>query len=253
MPKKSPTLRDSTAYRELQTSYAHPQACINRAAAYKGLPYARRSASDDYLLGEIFSVMSVVERKSPDYVPSGLSKDEVELALDSLVTPEVAVKLIKLYQKGVLSTGGKKPGRVQQWLVDYAATPMEVIMEKSRELWHSEHAAMDTAKAAAAVVAAERSASLQNLAAFNERQFTYSLLNDLFFENVGKGAGELIIGGISVKKHLSRYASNSGKNHDFQVSFSWTTPDGTPELITKESVYRGNRHNDAGRNWGLPE
>lgn len=86
-----------------------------------------------------------------------------------------------------------------------------------------------------------------------ESEFTYHLLNQIFFKHDVSANGSMVVGGIKVEKAVNRYSSNSGKTQDWDVSFSWKGSDGQHVRVTKESIYRNNRHNDAERNWGLPE
>lgn len=85
-----------------------------------------------------------------------------------------------------------------------------------------------------------------------EEEFTYSYLNSIFWHHGLKGDASLNIGNITVTKSCSRFKSNSGKSHDYQVTFSWISPNGGPRSVSSDSAFKGNRRNDAGRDWGLP-
>lgn len=89
--------------------------------------------------------------------------------------------------------------------------------------------------------------------AVKESEFTYHLLNQIFFKHDAPSNGSMVVGGIKVEKSVNRFSSNSGKTQDWEVSFSWKGSDGQYVRVTKESIYRNNRRNDAERNWGLPE
>lgn len=231
----------------------HADACIDRAKAYSGLPYARKQTSDDYLKNELFNHSFPVKKRAPGYVNSGLSRAELELALESPVTPAGASKLIELYRAGHLYTSGKKPGRVQPWLVDYAKSSQQDMLEKSRQLWARDFAAADLVEEERMQQAKEAQARLQNLEGFSETDFTYTLLDQIFWANQGKGDGELIIGGIKVTKTVITYSSNSGKSRSSEVEFRWVNSAGESQTLLKKSAYSNNRRNDASRNWGIPE
>lgn len=81
---------------------------------------------------------------------------------------------------------------------------------------------------------------------------TWRRLNHLFHE-AGIKNGSLNVDGFTVTKHLRRYTSNSGKSWDWEVTFTWINERDETEVVTKPSQYKGNRRNDADRNWGLPE
>lgn len=87
----------------------------------------------------------------------------------------------------------------------------------------------------------------------SEAEFTFQLLSDIFWKHLGKGVGQLTVGGIPVTKSLDPRRSNSGKNIDFGVRFSWIASDGQERNLEKPSRYAANRRNDADRNWGLPD
>lgn len=89
----------------------------------------------------------------------------------------------------------------------------------------------------------------------NPENFTYSLLNDVFIKHVGLKGGcySMGIGGVEVTKNVNMYTSNSGKNRDSEVTFTWIGPDGKKQQIEKPSYYSQNRRNDPDRNWGLHE
>lgn len=230
----------------------HGDACIDRAKAYSGLPYARKRTSDSYLDNELFNHRFPVKHAA-GYVSSGLSRADLELALESPVTPAGAAKLIELYRADHLYTSGKKPGRVQQWLVDYAASSQQEMLEKSRQLWARDFEAADLKAAKQSLQAQEHQARLRDLAGFSESDFTYTLLDQIFWANQGKGDGELVIGGIKVTKTVTTYSSNSGKSRSSEVEFRWTNAAGVSQTLLKESTYSKNRRNDSARNWGLPE
>lgn len=86
-----------------------------------------------------------------------------------------------------------------------------------------------------------------------EADFSYSTLNQVFWNRGAKGSTSAVVGGINVIKTVTKYTSNSGKHTDYQVVFSWIGTDGKESKVSKESVYSKNRRNDEKRNWGLPE
>lgn len=100
----------------------------------------------------------------------------------------------------------------------------------------------------------EREERINNPETLSVKDFTYSLLNDIFFVHLGKCTGqqEMNIGGIPVTKTVLPHRSNSGKSRDFEVTFYFTDECGERQTISKSSQYAGNRRNDADRNHGLP-
>ncbi|MBU1042011.1 MAG: hypothetical protein KKF77_13015 [Proteobacteria bacterium] len=88
-----------------------------------------------------------------------------------------------------------------------------------------------------------------------DHEFTPSLLNTIMYRNGKIGSHtEMVIGGVTVTKDVSAFASNSGKSRSNTVILSWTDNSGKQhkEILTQSS-YASNRRNDAERNWGLPE
>lgn len=95
--------------------------------------------------------------------------------------------------------------------------------------------------------------SIDDLSKLEPREFTYTLLNNIFWKHRGKGEGSLTIGAAVVHKELAVYHSNSGKKHDFSVTYWYVTPEGERVEFSKESRFSSNRRSDPERNWGLPE
>lgn len=94
-----------------------------------------------------------------------------------------------------------------------------------------------------------------NPAKIKETDFSYSLLDDVFFREFGafQGHKTMILDGIEVNKSVFVYQSNSGKTRDSEVIISWTDSKGEGHKVCKPSLYSENRRNDPDRNWGLPE
>jgi hypothetical protein len=105
---------------------------------------------------------------------------------------------------------------------------------------------------ARALVRLYKAGALANPETIVEAEFTWSLLNAVFFRH-GKDTREMVVGGRPVSKHLHPFRSNSGKSTDFNVTFTWKSTDGTARQLEKQSLYESNRRNDEDRNWGLPE
>lgn len=62
----------------------------------------------------------------------------------------------------------------------------------------------------------------------------------------------MVIGGVEVSKTVRVRTSNFGKSRDSEVTFTYVDSDGETVVLEKESMYSGNRRNDANRNHGLP-
>lgn len=175
-----------------------------------------------------------------------VAADSVGQLMNKRLTPSAVAVLIGLYRYGKVPMSVKAPIEVPQDIVTFSQADEEELLRKSVEL--RTRADQDRQKRAE-----ERNARFSKLGAISEADFTYSLLNDLFFFHLGGGGGSLRVGGILVTKHLSRYASNSRKTHDWDVAFTWVGRDGQPKEIRQESQFKNNRSNDEKRNWGLPE
>lgn len=157
------------------------------------------------------------------------------------VSPHGAATLIRLYRAGVLPLKWTKPREVPAEVLSYADS-QEALEQKASEREERRRAE-----------AAAYKAKLTDLASVSEGEFSYRLLDDIFWFHIGKGEGTLTIGGLSVDKLLTAYWSNSGKSRDFDVTFTWTSPTQGRQTISKESQFANNRRNDEARNWGLPE
>ena len=152
------------------------------------------------------------------------------------VSPKGAQLLVELYEAGVLLMKTKRTGQVP---------------DSVREYINSE-SAMQEAQSARIEVQAAYAHSIAHPETVKEQDFSYALLNAISWKLHGSGDCEFEVGGLRVHKSLMRFASNSGKSSDFQVRFSWNSPDGTPRELTKSSAFEGNRRNDEARDYGLP-
>lgn len=160
-------------------------------------------------------------------------------------SPVGAKTLVRLYQAGGLFSGSDKNAKVEavdDELIAYAESEAALI---------NKTLAKEEAERKAKQDWAERINSPENVSI---KDFTYSLLNDIFFAHLGKcdEVQEMTIGGISVTKTVLGHRSNSGKSYDFEVTFEFTDEGGTRQTISKSSQYAENRRNDERRNYGLP-
>ena len=160
-------------------------------------------------------------------------------------TPQGAKTLIALYQAGGLFSERDKKAKVEpvhDELIVYADSEAALI-DKTLAIKEAERKAKE-----------EREERINNPETLSVKDFTYSLLNDIFFVHLGKCTGqqEMNIGGIPVTKTVLPHRSNSGKSRDFEVTFYFTDECGERQTISKSSQYTGNRRNDADRNHGLP-
>lgn len=99
--------------------------------------------------------------------------------------------------------------------------------------------------------AQRRKALIENPSTYLPAEFEHDMLDRIFFHHHGPGPAQMLIGGVTVTKHLASYTSNSGKSRDHTVTFSWET-DGERHELDRESRFQHNRRNDQERNWGLP-
>jgi hypothetical protein len=158
------------------------------------------------------------------------------------VTPEGAALLVRLYEDRAFELK-RKSDRIEDASALKELAASREALEARTEQRRAERQAAHTA----------RQAVVSDPVQLGEDQFTWNLLNSIFAHHLGYGGGhsEIEIGGVRVTKTLAPYASNSRKNLDFEVEFSWTGADGNLHRLTRESRYGGNRRNDPGRNWGL--
>lgn len=161
-------------------------------------------------------------------------------------SPRGAQFLIELYLEGRLPTK-REPMQPSEALLSYARTG-----ETFAEIFEARRLVQNASREADEEAKKTRYAAPEKIP---PSEFTYGLLNELFFHHKKKGywVFSMMVGGVEVTKTVSRYQSNSGKNSDASVTFSWTDPDGTPRKLEKTSKFEGNRRNDEARNWGLPE
>lgn len=154
-----------------------------------------------------------------------------------VVSPAGARLLIRLYLAGALPMKAKQaPTAPTSELQAYCDSELE--LEAKQEARRARHLAYEE--------------KLSNPQCISEAEFTWPLLNAVFWRH-GKELREMVIGGITVHKLVQRFASNSRKDHDFKISFSWNSANGRPHEIKGFSKYEGNRANDEKRNWGLYE
>lgn len=214
-----------------------------------GLPNLRPRATQGWLR-DAWGKALIAEQPQLDLGGQAVSVEELgELYHETfrtgyathVVSPRGAQLLLRLYAAGVLDTGKKQPGMPAPELVAYASSE-QALREKAAERKEQRRQAQ-----------AAREEKLSHPESIAEDEFSFSLLNALFFRHVGKGEGTLRVGGVLVDKSLSRYTSNSGKSHDWRVTFTWQSADGRLRELAKASDYEGNRRNDPERNWGLPE
>lgn len=157
------------------------------------------------------------------------------------VTPEGAQTLIRLYEAGFFEMQSGRSIDEPSALKEYSQS-RTVLEEEAARLAAERRSKRE-----------DREAALANPAQLNEDDFTWSLLNAVFYEHLGSGPGAMDIGGIRVRKDVIRYSSNSGKSRDYEVTFTWHGKEGNIRELKKPSRYRNNRRNDPERNWGLPE
>jgi hypothetical protein len=153
------------------------------------------------------------------------------------ISPDGAALLLRLHMAGVLLYKTAKPGPVapeaQAYIDSKPALLAKVLGAKAEQGAYAR--------------------KVGEPGSIREDEFTYRLLDDVFWKHQGKGGGALEIGGVLVHKSVHTLSSNSGKTHDASVRFTWRAADGTEKILSKPSAYEGNRRNDAERNWGLPE
>ncbi len=162
-----------------------------------------------------------------------------------LCSPYAVGLLIAMYQAGLLfgkTQKNRDVGEVANWLYTYGEQATQ-LYAKSLSL------SIEEQKKAEAY-----DAQLAHPESIPVSAFNYRLLNDVFVANLGLGGGTkvMVIGGVEVSKTVRVRTSNSGKSRDSEVTFTYVDSDGETVVLEKESIYSGNRRNDANRNHGLP-
>ncbi len=99
-----------------------------------------------------------------------------------------------------------------------------------------------------------REACIADPSLVSEDDLCDAFLIDAVFWRDSKPRASMVLAGITVNKSVSRYRTNSGKNHSNEVTFHWVGSDGVARSSSKgEPSEKHNRRNDASRNWGLHE
>lgn len=81
----------------------------------------------------------------------------------------------------------------------------------------------------------------------------FDFINDAFINAIGLKSGTMTLAGIEVRKTLTTYKTNSGKNNEWHVRFDWTGSDGQHHYCENSPAAKSNRRNDPDRDWGLPD
>ena len=230
----------------MDTPDIDPNLLISTRNALKALNVRRKSLIDEitgivlgsahHVPGETLFRLGGVE----------VDPDAVGALLEERIGPSAVRLLLELHAQNALPTTRKRLAEVPDWLARYAAENEDALRLRSIQL-------RELGRPAAEEKKASREALLGAPEKIAESQFTWSLLNDLFWHHVGQASGALVIGGIAVHKHVTSYTSNRGKSRDFEVAFRWTGGDGRPRELVRESRFRRNRRNDPARDFGLPD
>jgi len=175
-------------------------------------------------------------------------EEENDFGNVTICTSPVGAKLVlEMYQNGYLPMKSKAGDAVpDQKLIDYITREESYKQDEKVHKLEMRKVIQQQKKAQE-----RRNMLIEHPETVQESDFTYSLLNDIFFYHHGKGEATLNIGGIDVTKSLYLYFSNSRKSRSWEVSYSWTSPNGEQRELRKESQYKYNRYNDEDRNWGL--
>lgn len=162
------------------------------------------------------------------------------LGLDC-VTPYGAALLVDLYKAGHLPMSRVAPQPISEDVQAYIGSFDELV---------SKYAVRQAAQAESM---AREAAWIAQPETIPESELTYGLLSRVFRKHRIVGMGEMEIGGLTVRKQLRRFFSNSGKSDDYEVTFIWNSSAGETKSIKRPSTYSDNRRNDCGRNYGLPD
>ena len=183
----------------------------------------------------LFELSEGVSVRSDEFENNLLKEDEFDR---KVITPKGARMLIDWYQRGVFELAKKSIGVSDPGAALLAFSKLRDDEAAERKPSHTDHVRAITEKP---------------LAEIRESDFSFSVLNALFWREGRRGDSELVVGGFTVKKHVRTYTSNSGKSRDSTVEFRWMGSDGEERVVEKKSAFEGNRRSDPDRNWGLPE
>lgn len=151
------------------------------------------------------------------------------------VDPNSARPLLELCRAGALPMTDGPPGEVPRDLLEYAEGRGRLLDEA-----RSAGEATDTQ-------ATDWRRKVANHACVAEAEFSYSLLNKIFFNHHGPAGGSIEIGGIQVYKFVLSRRSSSGNRFEADVIFRWQSADGTIKELQKESLHAGSVSSDRGR------
>ena len=157
------------------------------------------------------------------------------------LTPAGANAMVTLYLAGQLPMSTKTAGGVPDSVTAYCDSQAEL-----EQRYATRQAAKEAERLAFESLVA-------NPESVTEADFTYALLDAIFWRHHGPGSGRLGIGAVVVQKSVLMFASNSGKSRDSDVEFTWVSAEHGLRSLKKSSSYAGNRRNDESRNFGLPE
>jgi len=169
-----------------------PADFLSFTAICKGLPHVKPRVNKDWIQNEYFNAITA-ESETVDLAGNPVTCAELtELFCNTdrgeVVSPAGARLLIRLYKANVFELNGKRlPGEVSSELVCYSESEA-TLREKSLQRQAERLAYNDR---------------LTCLATFNEGEFTYRLLDDIFWADQGKGKGSLVIGGVLVQMRIS--------------------------------------------------
>jgi hypothetical protein len=141
------------------------------------------------------------------------------------ITPKGGALLVELYTAGLLDTGDKALGKPGANALRYAG---------AQDIWLAfRDVGMDQQRA---VILAnmDYDTRLRDLAAWDESDFSFKQLTDIFWANRGGEDGELVIAGIEVSRGFVRQTNRSGKYVDYKGAFSWKGSTGILHVLTKD-------------------
>lgn len=162
------------------------------------------------------------------------SRDQSPLDLVLVVGPDAAAAILVAYKQGRL------PMKRGQPVADAPAAEAYVAMGDSLRVEIAERR--------------RREQAVMDPSLITESDLSdHRLIDRVFIQNIGHGSGSMVLAGITVRKHVSGYKSNSGKSTGWHVRFDWTGSDGEPRHSEVRPPEADNRRNDPDRNWGLYE
>lgn len=144
------------------------------------------------------------------------------------ISPKGAALLIRLYRQGLLDTGGAQPAEPTANAQRYAASHDTWLAFRKAKGFKFQRERMRAN--------AEYKDRLRDLESWDDSEFTYKVLNDIFWENLKVADGVLQVGGLTVRRGPLRFTDASGNYTLYKHAFSWSDHQGVQRVLVAPSA-----------------